>query len=144
MKLDMDKVKQENMNLSQLYRDKTRKYQQLENLYGGLKRKEMTAATQSAAYDTADEVLQSASAKANLGTSGHSAFRYSPRNEHLQTHSYNDQNAQVQQHPQQSHFNSGHIGRTHGMGPPPRPNSGIHHLGSGFRMYIFHSISSYY
>ena len=136
MKLDFEKLKQENLNLSQAYRDKARKYQQLDNLYSNLKRKEMTAATQSAAYDTADEVLQSASARQNLGTSGNPSFRFSPRNEPIQTHSTNG-NLSVphQQRPQQSYLNPGYNAGMQGMAPPPRPSSGAVHSGLGARKY---------
>ena len=59
MQVDHDKLKSENTNLITAFREKSRKHQQTQELYDRLKRKEMTAATQSAAYDTVDEVLGS-------------------------------------------------------------------------------------
>ena len=45
------------------FREKTRKHQQTQELYDRLKRKEMTAATQSAAFESVDNVLGSASVR---------------------------------------------------------------------------------
>jgi hypothetical protein len=59
MQLEQDKLKTENAKLANTYRDKNRKLQQTQELYDRLKRKEMTAATQSAAFESVDEVLQS-------------------------------------------------------------------------------------
>ena len=59
MQVDQDKLKSENTNLITAFREKSRKHQQTQELYDRLKRKEMTAATQSAAYDTVDQVLGS-------------------------------------------------------------------------------------
>ena len=61
MQVDQGKLKTENSNLVFTLREKSRKHQQTQELYDRLKRKEMTAATQSAAFDSVDEVLQSAS-----------------------------------------------------------------------------------
>ena len=60
MQVDQDRLKTENTNLVTAFREKSRKHQQTQELYDRLKRKEMTAATQSAAYETVDEVLGSA------------------------------------------------------------------------------------
>ena len=57
MQLDQDNLKQENTQLATALREKTRKHQQTQELYDRLKRKEMTAATQSAAFESADEVV---------------------------------------------------------------------------------------
>ena len=59
MQLEQDKIKTENATLVTAYREKTRKHQQTLELYDRLKRKEMAAATQSAAFDSVDEVLSS-------------------------------------------------------------------------------------
>ena len=59
--MDQDKLKVENANLVTAFREKSRKHQQTQELYDRLKRKEMTAVTQSAAFESVDEVLQSAS-----------------------------------------------------------------------------------
>lgn len=57
MQIEHDKLKSENLNIMSALREKTRKHQQTQELYDRLKRKEMSAATQSAAFDTADELL---------------------------------------------------------------------------------------
>ena len=57
MQVDQDRLKTENANLVTAFREKSRKHQQTQELYDRLKRKEMTAATQSAAYESVDEVL---------------------------------------------------------------------------------------
>ena len=57
MQIDQDRLKAENKNLVTAYREKNRKHQQTQELYDRLKRKEMTAATQSAAFESVDEVL---------------------------------------------------------------------------------------
>lgn len=59
MQVDQDRLKNENTSLVAAFREKSRKHQQTQELYDRLKRKEMTAATQSAAYQSADEVLGS-------------------------------------------------------------------------------------
>jgi len=63
MQLEQEKLKTENSKLANAYRDKARKHQQTQELYDRLKRKEMTQATQSAAFDSVDEVLQSVSSR---------------------------------------------------------------------------------
>ena len=68
MQMNEDKLKAENAKLGNAFREKSRKHQQTQELYDRLKRKEMTAATQSAAFDSVDEVLQSASS--NQGSNG--------------------------------------------------------------------------
>lgn len=57
MEVDQDRLKVENKNLVTAFREKSRKHQQTQELYDRLKRKEMTAATQSAAFESVDEVL---------------------------------------------------------------------------------------
>ncbi|MCJ1318893.1 hypothetical protein MMC15_004225 [Xylographa vitiligo] len=59
--IEQDNLKTENTKLAIAFRDKSRKHQQTQELYDRLKRKEMTAATQSAAFDSVDEALQSVS-----------------------------------------------------------------------------------
>lgn len=61
MQIDQDRLKAENTDLVAAFREKHRKYQQTQDLYDRLKRKEMMAATQSAAFDSVDEVLGSVS-----------------------------------------------------------------------------------
>ncbi len=57
MQIDQDRLKVENRNLVTAFREKSRKHQQTQELYDRLKRKEMSAATQSAAFESVDEVL---------------------------------------------------------------------------------------
>ena len=61
MQVDQDKLKAENTNLVAAFREKNRKHHQTQELYDRLKRKEMTVQTQSAAYDSVDDVLGSMS-----------------------------------------------------------------------------------
>ncbi|KAL9597671.1 MAG: hypothetical protein Q9219_004998 [cf. Caloplaca sp. 3 TL-2023] len=62
--LDRDKLQSENTNLVAAFREKSRKHQQTQELYDRLKRKEMTAATQSAAFESVDEVLANVNSRA--------------------------------------------------------------------------------
>ena len=57
MQIDQDRLKAENKSLVTAFREKSRKHLQTQELYDRLKRKEMTAATQSAAFESVDEVL---------------------------------------------------------------------------------------
>ncbi|MCJ1433354.1 hypothetical protein MMC27_002714 [Xylographa pallens] len=63
--MEQDNLKTENTKLAIAFRDKSRKHQQTQELYDRLKRKEMTATTQSAAFDSVDEALQSVSNRQN-------------------------------------------------------------------------------
>ena len=67
MQIDQDKLKAETTNLVAAYREKNRQHQQIQELYNRLKRKEMTAQTQSAAVDSVDEVLGNVSSHQGLG-----------------------------------------------------------------------------
>ena len=57
LQIDRENLQTENTNLVAAFREKSRKHQQTQELYDRLKRKEMTAATQSAAFESVDEVL---------------------------------------------------------------------------------------
>lgn len=70
MQIDYDKLKVENANILAAYREKSRKHQATQDLYDRLKRKEMTAVTRSAAFDSAEEVLQSVSSRQGAGGLG--------------------------------------------------------------------------
>ena len=59
MQLDQAKLKQDNQALVTAMREKNRKHQQIQELYDRLKRREMTAVTRHAAFDSVDDVLQS-------------------------------------------------------------------------------------
>ncbi len=63
MQIDQDRLKAENTDLVAAFREKHRKNQQTQDLYDRLKRKEMMAATQSAAFDSVDEVLGNVSSR---------------------------------------------------------------------------------
>ena len=67
MQIEQEKLKAENTNLVAAFREKSRKNQQTQELYDRLKRKEMTAVTQSAAFDSVDEVLGSISNQPSHG-----------------------------------------------------------------------------
>ena len=60
MGIEQEKLRGDKANLANALREKARKHQQTHELYERLKRKEMATATQNAAYDTADDVLQHA------------------------------------------------------------------------------------
>ncbi|KAL8854357.1 MAG: hypothetical protein Q9221_000844 [Calogaya cf. arnoldii] len=67
MQIDQEKLQAENTNLVQAFREKSRKHQQTQELYDRLKRKEMTAATQSAAFESVDDVLGNVGSRASHG-----------------------------------------------------------------------------
>ena len=67
MQLDQDRLKTENSGLVAAFREKHRKHQQTQELYDRLKRKEMTAATQSAAIESVDEALGNVISKPGFG-----------------------------------------------------------------------------
>ena len=69
MQIENERLRNDNSNLVAAIREKSRKHQQTQELYDRLKRKEMTAATQSAAYDSLDDVLGAASSIQGLGHS---------------------------------------------------------------------------
>ena len=71
MQIDQDRLKAENKNLVTAFREKSRKHQQTQELYDRLKRKEMTAATQSAAFESVDEVLGNVSGRQGFTSSHH-------------------------------------------------------------------------
>ena len=72
MQLDQDRLKKENNDLIAAFREKHRKHQQTQELYDRLKRKEMTAVTQSAAMESVDEALGNVISRPGLGASLHS------------------------------------------------------------------------
>ncbi|MCJ1314148.1 hypothetical protein MMC25_007828 [Agyrium rufum] len=77
LQIDQDKLKQENMNLNAALREKNKRLQQSNDLYNRSKRKEMTAITQSAAIDSADEVLQNATHHSEHGETLQNPYRTS-------------------------------------------------------------------
>ena len=126
MQIDQDKLKKENINLVAAFREKSRKHQQTQELYDRLKRKEMTAATQSAAFDSVDEVLGSISGRSCQDPNqpnfshqyqsvsrapGQQEFAHSPVDVHREQQVY-------------SHVRSGSNGSQGSRGlmpPPPNP-----------------------
>lgn len=127
MQIDQDRLKAENTDLVAAFREKHRKYQQTQDLYDRLKRKEMMAATQSAAFDSVDEVLGSVS-RQGRGQQYHSNQYPDARTQAqldfqlgLVDHDGRDR-AQVQAHQRSGSLNSqGSSGR---MPPPPLRRSG--------------------
>ena len=73
MHIDQDRLKAENKNLVTAYREKSRKHQQTQELYDRLKRKDMAAATQSAAFESVDEVLGNAPGRQGFTLSHHNS-----------------------------------------------------------------------
>ena len=73
MQIDQDKLKAENKSLVTAYREKSRKHQQTQELYDRLKRKDMAAATQSAAFESVDEVLGNVPGRQGLMSSQHNS-----------------------------------------------------------------------
>lgn len=73
MQIDQDRLKAENKNLVTAFREKSRKHQQTQELYDRLKRKEMTAATQSAAFESVDEVLGNVPGRQGFASSQHNS-----------------------------------------------------------------------
>lgn len=65
--MENERLKNDNTKLVAAFREKSRKHQQTQELYDRLKRKEMTAATQSAAFDSVDEVLGAVSNTVGIG-----------------------------------------------------------------------------
>lgn len=112
MQLEQDRLKADNQNLATAFREKARKHQQMQELYDRLKRKEMTAATQSAAFESVDDSLRNAPGRPVFGT----------RNQGLRDfHPFSvDHNGIEQVH---THQRSGstHSQGSGGMMPPPPP-----------------------
>ena len=133
-------MKSENTNLVAAFRDKQRKHQQTQELYDRLKRKEMTAATQSAAFESVDEVLGHPQPGLGYGVSRQS--QYSASNAKIRPHEFQprvDHNGieQVHTHQRSGSFNSGGSGGGRGTMPPPpppalyRPGRGSNTFGHG-------------
>ena len=124
MQIEHDRLKTENQTLVINIKEKNRKVQQTQELYDRLKRKEMTAATRSAAFDSVDDMLGGPPARQSYQESQdpHSFQTYPP------DHS-RPERAQTRQ-----------VGRTeldHGIGsrmmpPPPRHSTGFQGKMMGF------------
>lgn len=82
MQMEQDRLKTENHNLVSAFREKSRKHQQTQELYDRLKRKEMTAATQSAAFESVDDVLGNVSSRHAINNSANPQHHRSPPRGH--------------------------------------------------------------
>ena len=78
MSIDQDRLKSENQALVVNIKEKTRKQQQTQELYDRLKRKEMTTATQHAAFDSVEGMLGGG----GTGTPGRPYTRSQAQREH--------------------------------------------------------------
>ncbi|KAL8938010.1 MAG: hypothetical protein Q9216_004119, partial [Gyalolechia sp. 2 TL-2023] len=79
LQIDREKLQSENTNLVAAFREKSRKHQQTQELYDRLKRKEMTAATQSAAFDSVDDVLGNVNVRASQARPPQQSFSSRPQ-----------------------------------------------------------------
>jgi len=136
MQVDQDRLKSENTNLVAAFREKSRKHQQTQELYDRLKRKEMTAATQSAAYQSVDDVLGSVGGRhgqdqlfgvsqyPNMGRAQGQGQQYQYQG---------DLNAAAQDygHGQSNSNGSNGNGKDGAMPPPPRRPAGFRAPGLG-------------
>ena len=124
VQMDQDKLKTENANLMNAFREKSRKHQQTQELYDRLKRKEMTAATQSAAFESVDEVLEAASSRQGIGSGGHAQPFQRPPSVFEQYMTGQNLPNGVHGHGRDSGNFNGPTGR---MMPPPlhRPSQGL-------------------
>ncbi|KAL8690672.1 MAG: hypothetical protein Q9218_003930 [Villophora microphyllina] len=74
LQMDREKLQSENTSLVAAFREKSRKHQQTQELYDRLKRKEMTAATQSAAFKSVDEVLSGVTGRSGQSRPSQQSF----------------------------------------------------------------------
>ena len=121
MQLDSDKLKADNTNLVAAYREKARKHQQTQELYDRLKRKEQISATQSAAIDSVDDILNNSQSRQEYGgpalSHQYSATRTKSRRLDLPPiHLDHNGIEQVHSHQRSGSNNSGGSG---GLMPPP-------------------------
>ena len=134
MEIDQDNLKTENAKLAAVLRDKSRRHQQTQELYDRLKRKEMNEATRAAAYDSVDEVLQSAASRQSNGsTSLQHAPQYPPLSKNqlpqLSPRKVSERNVIQQGHTHRRDDSTGDIENSRMMPPPlarPTANYGNH------------------
>ena len=122
MKLDSDKLKTENTNLVAAYREKQRKHQQTQELYDRLKRREMTSATQSAAFESADDVLGTSHYRHEYGAAIHSRQHPTSQERPAQREfqpPHLDHNGIEQVHSHQRSESNNGQGSSGSMPPPP-------------------------
>lgn len=140
MQVDQDRLRNENTNLVAAFREKSRKHQQTQELYDRLKRKEMTAATQSAAYQSVDEVLGSVGNRVGsehpVGMSQYPNTGRAPGQG--QPFLYHDNGDNAEQGYNRGHSNSNgsnENGKGGMMPPPPRRPQGFGAPGLGACMF---------
>ncbi|KAL8820830.1 MAG: hypothetical protein Q9223_001022 [Gallowayella weberi] len=113
--IDREKLQSENTNLVQAFREKSRKHQQTQELYDRLKRKEMAATAQSAAFESVDDVLGHVGSRTSQGrTLQHSVLSRQHGQRAAPQYSYD--NAPTPGHQREGSNSSGGGG---GMMPPP-------------------------
>ncbi|KAL8732534.1 MAG: hypothetical protein Q9166_002748 [cf. Caloplaca sp. 2 TL-2023] len=130
LQIDREKLQAENTNLVQAFREKSRKHQQTQELYDRLKRKEMTAATQSAAFESVDDVLGNAGSRIGHDRTLQQSF-LSRQQGHGETSRYAHDNGQDLGHQRDGSTGSGGSG---GVLPPPplrRPAAFGNHIFGG-------------
>ncbi|KAK4692020.1 E3 ubiquitin-protein ligase CCNP1IP1, partial [Lecanoromycetidae sp. Uapishka_2] len=133
MQIDQDRLKNENRDLVAAYREKSRKHQQTQELYDRLKRREMTAATQSAAFDSVDEVLGNVSNQPRFSNPQHNSNinRSQAQRSFLPPHVDHNGIEKVHSHQRSGSANSGGGGGL--MPPPPHPRqNGVNGNAFGF------------
>ena len=139
MQIDQDRLKAENKNLVTAFREKSRKHQQTQELYDRLKRKEMTAATQSAAFESVDEVLGNVPARQGFISSQHnSVLPGSHAQKNFQSPQGN-RNGTEQFHTRRKSGSNGNQGNG-AMMPPPLQRPG----GSASNTFGFGELNPWY
>ncbi|KAL8656323.1 MAG: hypothetical protein Q9226_002709 [Calogaya cf. arnoldii] len=130
MQIDQEKLQAENTNLVQAFREKSRKHQQTQELYDRLKRKEMTAATQSAAFESVDDVLGNVGSRASHGRAPQQSLLSKQQGQH-DTSQYPYDPGQGFGHQRDGSTGSGGSGGV--MPPPPlrRPAAFGNHMFGG-------------
>lgn len=143
MQIDQDRLKNENRDLVAAYREKNRKHQQTQELYDRLKRKEMTAVTQTAAFDSVDEVLANVSGQPRFSNPQHNLAMPRSQAQRGFLPGQVDHNGieQVHTHQRSGSANSGGSGGM--MPPPPLPRpGGINGNAFGFGKLLSHNEST--
>ena len=128
MQMDQDKLKAENTSLVAAFREKNRKHQQTQELYDRLKRREMTAQTQSAAYESVDEMLGSVSRCRNHDALSPIRSIARPQGQTETMHFPVDRNGVEQLHPHQKSGSNGSRHSDSRMPPPFRHPVGFGNL----------------
>ncbi|KAL8705219.1 MAG: hypothetical protein Q9201_001676 [Fulgogasparrea decipioides] len=115
-----------NQKISTAFREKSRKHQQTQELYDRLKRKEMTAATQSAAFESVDEVLNHVAGRTGQGRSQQHSFIPRPHGQRDLSQYHYDSGQDLGHRREGSNGSGG----SSGMMPPPlrRPTAFGSHL----------------